>query len=282
MPELSDQDVADFEDQYYGTGQAATRPVVAPPQTRTVIGPDRSIYSAGPYSQYNADPTQIPADNPLPPVYPPGYQPWQPPPRDPEQEQVDQMQKDLATGALNPQEMAQSMNAVKAARKLMSQRRFSSEIQNAKTDADRSSVLAKYAVDLFGDNPTNLLKALTPKPAPLTSISSIPIEGLKDYRAVPSATGQGYTVHRAVSDEAIKKMTPAQAGTMLAKIPELAAMNPSITNRIPLLERRAFEGLDAGDKKKTLTKEQAGQFLKQANGNKAKARQLAKDAGYDF
>lgn len=163
MPVAPPEDSIDTE----GVDPQDTAPPQAAPQTRTVVGPNGSIYMAGPYSRYNSDPTQIPAQNPQPPVYPPGYTPWQPPPRDPEQEQVDQWQKDLATGALNPQEVQAAMVAQKGALKLIHQRQFSTEFENAKTDQDRVAIIAKHGPWLFGDSTPALLKAITPqRPAP--------------------------------------------------------------------------------------------------------------------
>jgi len=80
----------------------------------------------------------------------------------------------------------------------------------------------------------------------------------------------------------LDKQRAALAAARVGLAPEIAV--PPLEAAVASLEQSiaASEGIKAKESSKQLTVEQAKEFLKQASGDKAKARQLAKDAGYTF
>lgn len=110
----------------------------------------------------------------------------------------------------------------------------------------------------------------------IPTVSGVPIDPLDPSLGKISALANNPILNRLMGTNA------ASLGTNFTGMPKVAprAMAPAPVADVP--EDLAREELDEPVEAKVLDKQTAAAFLKQAGGDKQKARQLAKDAGYSF
>ena len=145
------------------------------------------------------------------------------------------------------------------------------EIEQRKADLEEK----KRQFDIDQSTPDQVFQAGPVQGQPVLDPSTgQPIPGLV---AVPSPNGKGMTTH--LTPKAQAEITPREAAQLLQS-GAVDSIDPTGSLKDDLTEvvRKSVPHKE----KSKLTKDQAKAFLEQAGGDKTKARQLAKDAGYEF
>lgn len=183
------------------------------------------------------------------------------------------------------------------ARRLKGQMDFDKLVQGGATP---SEALRLTAPDLFAGDPAKMARAIPKTPASFDP-SFTNVEGGRIFRRGPSSAQFIPTPPQRLSLETLarqklieQELSGLKRTTSLDRLMEEGAGGNERAARIAELEREylanasnpgitpASSGIQQPAQPQTLTRQQASEFLRQAGGDKNKARKLARDAGFSF